>query len=61
MRIRFFNIFHYITLCKTDEPPNEAPFDPRGITLTISMGGPLDAVTFPLAVQEKKLFEDFLI
>jgi len=27
--------FSYITLCKNDEPPGEAPFDPRGIILTI--------------------------
>ena len=25
----------YITLCKTDEPPNEAPIDPKGTILTI--------------------------
>jgi len=30
-----FLICSCITLSKTDEPPNEAPFDHRGILLTI--------------------------
>jgi len=30
---KIFKIFSYITIFKTDEPPNEAPFYPMGILL----------------------------